>query len=107
METTSYPVKRVDTRLYIKGLSGPLVFRALYGIIAAFFGFSGVYILLGAFPAVLLIVPAMLAYLYRLSRIQKTHGPEGWDKRQTAKKLPQFICCKQRVYHTLKGTPEQ
>jgi len=46
MET--YPVKKVDPRLYIKGLSGPLVFRALYGIIAAFFLFAGLYILAGA-----------------------------------------------------------
>ena len=34
MET--YRILKVDTRLYIKGLSGPLVFRALYGIIASF-----------------------------------------------------------------------
>lgn len=97
MESASYPVKKVDTRLYIKGLSGPLVFRALYGIIAAFFGFSGMYILLGTFPAVLLIIPAFFAYLYRLNRIQKSYGPEGWGKKQTARKLPQFISCKRRI----------
>ncbi|MGV8092077.1 MAG: DUF4133 domain-containing protein [Mangrovibacterium sp.] len=97
MEPRSYPVKKVDTRLYIKGLSGPLVFRALYGIIAAFFGFSGIYILLGVFPAVLLIVPVFFAYLHRLSRIQKRYGPEGWGKKQTAKKLPQFVSCKRRI----------
>jgi len=102
----SYPVKKVDTRLYIKGFSGPLVFQALYGIIAAFFAFSGIYILLGVFPAVGLIIPAMFAYLYRLNRIQKRYGPEGWGKKQTARKLPQFISCKRRINYsnqTLQG----
>ena len=94
----SYPVKKVDTRLYIKGLSGPLVFRALYGIIAAFFGFSGLYIVVGVFPAVLLVVPAFFAYLYRLNIIQKKYGPEGWGKKQTARKLPRFISCKRRIH---------
>ncbi len=103
METIRYPVKKVDTRLYIKGLSGPLVFRALYGIIAAFFGFSGAYILLGVFPAVLLIVPAFFIYLYRLNRIQKKYGPEGWGKKQTARRLPQFISCKRRIHPVLPG----
>ncbi|MDD4191314.1 MAG: DUF4133 domain-containing protein [Mangrovibacterium sp.] len=96
----SYPIKKVDTRLYIKGLSGPLVFRALHGIIGAFFGFSGLYILAGVFPAVLLTVPAFFAYLYRLNTIQKKYGPEGWGKKQTARKLPQFISCKRRVPQT-------
>jgi len=101
MEPIRYPVKKVDTRLYIKGLSGPLVFRALYGIIAAFFGFSGVYIILGVFPAVLLIVPAFFIYLYRLNRIQKKYGPEGWGKKQTARRLPRFISCKRRIHPVL------
>lgn len=101
MEITNYPIKKIDTRLYIKGLSGPLVFRALYGIIGAFFGFSGLYILLGVFPAILLVIPAFFAYLYRLNKIQKQYGPEGWGKRQTARKLPQFISCKRRAYHSL------
>lgn len=94
-----YPVKKVDTRLYIKGLSGPLVFRALYGILAAFFGFSALYILLGVFPAIILIVPAFFAFLYRLNTIQRKYGPEGWDKKRTARKLPQFISCKRRMNH--------
>jgi hypothetical protein len=89
--------QKVDTRLYIKGLSGPLVFHALYGIIGAFFGFSGLYILAGVFPAVLLTVPAFFVYLYRLNTIQKKYGPEGWGKKQTARKLPQFISCKRRI----------
>ncbi|WP_299578016.1 DUF4133 domain-containing protein [uncultured Sunxiuqinia sp.] len=93
----SYPVKKVDTRLYIKGLSGSLVFRALYGILAAFFGFSGIYILWGVFPAVLLVVPMFFTYLYRLHKIQAKYGPEGWDKKRTARKLPQFISCKRRI----------
>jgi len=78
-----------------------LVFRALYGIIAAFFGFSGVYILLGVFPAVLIIVPAFFIYPYRLTLIQKKYGPEGWGKKQTARKLPGFISCKRRIHPVL------
>ena len=94
----AYPIKKVDTRLYIKGLSGPLVFRALYGIIATFFLFSALYILAGVFPAVLIGVPAFFGYLYRLNTIQKKYGPEGWGKKQTARKLPQFISCKRRIH---------
>ena len=94
----SYPIKKVDTRLYIKGLSGPLVFQALYGIIATFFLFSGLYILAGVFPAVLIGVPCFFGYLYRLNTIQKKYGPEGWGKKQTARKLPQFISCKRRIH---------
>jgi hypothetical protein len=98
MET--YPVKKVDTRLYIKGLCGPLVFRALYGIIASFLLFSALYILAGVFPAVLIGVPTFFGYLYRLNTIQKKYGPEGWGKKRTAKKLPQFISCKRRILQT-------
>ena len=93
-----YPVKKVDTRLYIKGLSGPLVFRALYGIIATFLLFSALYILAGVFLAVLIGVPSFFGYLYRLNTIQKKYGPEGWGKKQTARKLPQFISCKRRIH---------
>lgn len=96
----SYPIKKVDIRLYIKGLSGPLVYRALYGIIAAFLLFSGLYVLAGVFPAVLTGVPAILGYLYRLNAIQKKYGPEGWGKKQTARKLPRFISCKRRILQT-------
>jgi hypothetical protein len=96
MET--YPIKKVDTRLYIKGLSGPLVFHALYGIIAAFLLFSVFYILIGVFPAVLIGVPCCFGYLYRLNTIQRKYGPDGWDKKQTARKLPQFISCKRRIH---------
>ena len=95
-----YPVKKVDTRLYIKGLSGPLVYRALYGIIVSFLLFSAIYILVGVFPAMLVGVPAFFGYLYRLNIIQKKYGPEGWGKKQTARKLPQFISCKRRIHQT-------
>jgi len=94
----SYPIKKVDTRLYIKGLSGSLVFRALYGIIASFLLFSILYILAGVFPAVLIGIPAFFCYLYRLNMIQKKYGAEGWGKKQTARKLPQFISCKRRIH---------
>ena len=94
----AWPIRKVDTRLYIKGLSGPLVFRALYGIIAAFLLFSALYILIGVFPAVLIVVPGFFAYLYRINTIQKKYGPEGWGKKQTARKLPQFISCKRRIH---------
>lgn len=94
----SYPIRKVDTRLYIKGLSGPLVFHALYGIIAAFLLFSGLYILAGVFPAVLIVVPVFFGYLFRVNLIQRKYGPEGWGKKQTARKLPQFISCKRRIH---------
>jgi hypothetical protein len=94
----TYPIKKVDVRLYIKGLSGPLVFQALYGIIASFLLFSAIYILVGVFPAVLIGVPSFFGYLYWLNTIQKKYGPEGWGKKQTARKLPQFICCKRRIH---------
>jgi len=95
----TYPVKKVDTRLYIKGLSGPLVYRALYGIIGSFLLFTLLYILAGVFPAVLTSVPAFFGWLYRLNTIQRKYGPEGWNKKQTSKKLPRFISCKKRIHH--------
>ena len=98
MET--YRLQKLDTNLYIKGLSGPLVFRALYGILAAFLLFVVLYISVGAFVATLACVPCFFAWLYRVSRIQKRYGPAGWDKKQTAKKLPQFILLKKRIRQT-------
>ena len=94
----SWHLQKVDVNLYIKGLSGPLVFLALYGIIAAFLLFVGMYILLGVFPAVLCVVPSFFAWLYRLNRIQKNPGSNGWSKKQTAGKLPEFILMKKRFY---------
>jgi hypothetical protein len=95
MET--YRILKVDTRIYIKGLSGPLVFRALYGIIAAFLLFTFLYIFLGVFPSVVICVPAIFFWLYRLNTIQKKLGPEGWSKKRTARALPQFISIKRRI----------
>jgi len=93
----SYRILKVDTRIYIKGLSGPLVFRALYGIIAAFLLFTFLYIFLGVFPSVVICVPAVFFWLYRLNTIQKKLGPEGWSKKRTARALPQFISIKRRI----------
>lgn len=93
----SYRILKVDTRLYIKGLSGTLVFQALYGIIADFLLFTGLYILTGVYPAVLICVPAFFLWLYRLNLIQKKLGPDGWDKKRTARRLPQFISIKRRI----------
>ena len=96
MET--FRLQKVDTNLYIKGLSGPLVFKALYGILAAFLLFVGSYILIGTFAAVIICVPSFFAWLYRVSQIQKKLGPIVWDKKQTAKKLPKFILIKKRIH---------
>ena len=93
----SYRILKVDTRIYIKGLSGPLVFRALYGIIAAFLLFTFLYIFLGVFPSVVICVPAVFFWLYQLNTIQKKLGPEGWSKKRTARNLPQFISIKRRI----------
>jgi len=95
MET--HKILKVDTRLYIKGLSGSLVFMALYGIIAAFLFFTFLYIFLGVFPSVVLCVPSCFFWLYRLNTIQKKLGPEGWSKKRTARSLPQFISIKRRI----------
>ncbi|MDX9882638.1 MAG: DUF4133 domain-containing protein [Prolixibacteraceae bacterium] len=94
----TFRLQKVDTNLYIKGLSGPLVFKALYGILAAFLLFVGLYILIGTFAAVIICVPSFFAWLYRINQIQKKLGPAGWDKKQTAKKLPKFILIKKRIH---------
>ena len=93
----SYRILKVDTRLYIKGLSGALVFRALWGIITAFLLFTFLYIFTGVFPSVVICVPACFVWLYHLNMIQKKLGPEGWGKKQTARRLPQFISIKRRI----------
>ena len=93
----SHRILKVDTRLYIKGLSGPLVFRALYGIITAFLLFTFLYIFLGVFPSVLVCVPTIFSWLYRLNTIQKKLGPDGWSKKRTSRALPQFISIKRRI----------
>ena len=93
----SYTIQKVDTNLYIKGLSGTLVFRAAWGIAGDLLLFVLLYILGGALLAVLVCVPAFFAWLYSLSRIQKKYGPAGWQRRKTAKKLPRFIVVRQRI----------
>ena len=93
----SYTIQKVDTNLYIKGFSGPLVFSALYGVISALVLFVVLYIGVGTFTAVVVCVPAFFIYLYRLNRIQKKLGHVGWGKKKVAKQLPQFIIIKQRI----------
>ena len=92
-----YTVIKVDTNLYIKGFSGQLVFRALYGIIAAFLLFTALYILAGGILSVLVCLPLLLGYLIRLKRIQNTLGPTGWQKKQVSQKLPCFVTIKKRM----------
>lgn len=94
----SYTIQKVDTNLYIKGFSGPLVFAALYGVISALVLFVMLYIGIGTFTAVAVCVPAFFAYLYRLNRIQKKYGHAGWGKKRVARQLPEFITIKQRVF---------
>lgn len=96
----TFRLQKVDTNLYIKGLSGPLVFRALYGILAAFLLFVILYISIGAFIAVLVCVPSFFVWLYKINQIQKKLGPVGWGKKRTAKKLPQFIGFKKRIHQS-------
>ena len=93
----SYTIQKVDTNLYIKGLSGPLVFRAAYGIIADLLLFVLLYILAGALLAVLVCVPVFFSWLYYLHHIQKKYTPAGWQKKRIARQLPGFILVKQRI----------
>ena len=94
----SYQIQKIDTNLYIKGFSGPLVFSALYGVISALVLFVVLYIAVGTFIAVAACVPTFFVYLYRLNRIQKKLGHVGWDKKKVAKQLPQFVTIKQRIF---------
>ena len=93
----AYPIQKIDTNLYIKGFSGQLVYLALYGIIAALISFVLLYILAGAFPAVVICTPSFFVYLYRINRIQKKYGHTGWGKKRVAKQIPRFITIKQRI----------
>ena len=93
----SYPIQKVDTNLYIKGFSGPLVFLALYGVIATLVLFVPLYIFAGTFISVAVCVSAFFVYIYRLNRIQKNLGHVGWDKKRIAKQLPHFITIKRRI----------
>ena len=94
----SYTIQKIDTNLYIKGFSGQLVYSALYGILAALIVFVVLYIAAGTFVSVLVCIPAFFAWLYRLNRIQKKFGHQGWYKKRIARQLPEFITIKQRIY---------
>lgn len=86
-----YHISKVDDRIYIKGFSGVLVYKALYTILAAFGGFTVLYLLTGPLIAVFLIVPALLIALYRLNKLQKKYGPDGYMKKRMSGRLPDFI----------------
>jgi len=92
-----YTIQKIDTDLYVKGFSGKLVYLAMYVIIGVFLGFVILYILAGALIAVLLCCPCLLGCLYRLQRIQKLYGANGWEKKRVARQLPGFIFTKRRL----------
>lgn len=93
----TYIIQKIDTNLYIKGFSGQMVYKALYGIIGTLLLFVLLYIIIGAFIAVLVCVPAFFGWLVWLNRIQQKYGPDGWNKKKTARQLPQFIAIKKRI----------
>ncbi|PKQ62162.1 hypothetical protein BZG01_17745 [Labilibaculum manganireducens] len=93
----SYHIQKTDTSLYVKGFSGNLVYLALYSIIGTFILFVLLYILAGVFTALVVCTPCFFTLLYRLSRIQKKYGHNGWSKKRHAGKLPQFITVKTRI----------
>lgn len=88
---------KIDTKLYVKGLSGALVFKAMYGILAVFGLFLVLYIGIGTFIAIGTCIPLIFTYLYRLNKIQRTLGAVGWEKKRIAKQLPKFIQIKNRI----------
>ena len=93
----SFTIQKIDTNLYIKGFSGPLVFSALYGVIGTLLLFVLLYISAGTFISVTVCVPSFFAYMYRLNQIQLKYGHAGWGKKRIAKQLPQFISIKKRI----------
>lgn len=93
----SYQVQKIDTSLYVKGFSGSLVYLALYAVIGSFILFVILYILVGVFTALLICCPCFFTMLYRLNRIQKRYGHQGWSKKRHARKLPHFILVKRRI----------
>lgn len=94
-----YRISKVDTRIYVQGFSGILVYKAVYAIIIALGVFVGLYLLTSPFLALLIVVPLLMLVLYRLKRIQQTLGPGGYRKQQVAKQLPQFISVKHPLKH--------
>ena len=92
-----YRISKVDTRIYVKGFSGILVYKALYAILIAFGIFTVFYLLTGPFTALFITVPILMIVLYRLNKVQQILGPEGYQKKQTARQLPHFVCLKQKL----------
>jgi hypothetical protein len=92
-----YHISKVDTRIYVKGFSGVLVYKAMYAILIALGVFVGLYLLTSPFIALLVVVPLLLVTLYRLNKLQQTLGPDGYQKKQMAKQLPAFISIKQEI----------
>ncbi|MCU4176976.1 hypothetical protein [Carboxylicivirga sp. N1Y90] len=97
-----YRISKVDTKLYVKGFSGVLVYKALYAVLISFGGFTVIYLLTSPLLAVFLTVPLLLFVLYRLSKIQRTMGPEAYQKQKIAKQLPQFISMKHPLKKIIK-----
>lgn len=93
----SYTIRKVDTNLYIKGFSGPLVFMALYSLLGMLFLFMALYIMAGTFVAVAVCIPGFFFRMYQLNRIQKKYGPSGWHRKRVSRKLPEFIMIKKRI----------
>ena len=93
----TYRISKVDTRIYVKGFSGLLVYKAMYAILISLGVFVGLYLLTSPFIALMVVVPVLMFVLYRLNQIQQNLGPDGYQKKQTAQKLPQFISIKQEI----------
>jgi len=95
--TKMYRISKVDTRIYVKGFSGILVYKALYAILIALGVFTVFYLLTSPFIALFITVPILMIILYRLNKIQQTLGPKGYQKKQMARQLPHFVCLKQKL----------
>ena len=93
----TFRIGKVDTRIYVKGFSGALAYKALYGILIALGAFTAIYLLTGPFPAILSTVPALSIFLVRLSKVQRNLGPEGYQKKKIAKRLPGFVSVRHRL----------
>jgi uncharacterized membrane protein len=93
----TYRISKVDTRIYVKGFSGLLVYKAMYAILSALGVFIGLYLLTSPWIAIIVVVPVLMFALYRLNQIQQNLGPDGYQKKQTAKKLPHFVAVKKQL----------
>ncbi|WP_439185416.1 hypothetical protein [Carboxylicivirga taeanensis] len=94
---STFHISKVDTRIYVKGFSGVLVYKAMYAILIALGVFVGLYLLTSPFIALLVVVPLLLVALYRLNKLQQTLGPDGFQKKQIARQLPALISIKQEI----------